>query len=384
MSPELNSTELNSTGLSGADEPQWEPHVKSIDWLYCTMLKNELRDYRKKVLDDPNSMNEKYYDLIWNEYKERSVLAREWFEKMTIDSRINSKAILAVESSGGNPLPGFSFNFPKFRHKRESKSTWSDGDQYLVARELSAVSNGALTVREALNELGFTSYGSGTPVKMDSMLPMLEVFTRVITETPDLGPVLFVDIETTGTNPMVSEVIDIGGVQYKNLRTRNGMSQFQKVYGMENQEYLKAVSVPVSEVHRMTPQDIAGAPLFRDAEQTQNLAKILNQPSVTLSAHNAEFEGLWFSYHIPGFAEKYDPIHPNQLFDLDKPAKLIDTLFYSTFLCQCYAGNLKNYSTYYGLDYTNAHRGLYDSHLAADAFQMNLEEVTSDADNMLK
>ena len=114
------------------------------------------------------------------------------------------------------------------------------------------------------------------------------------------GTVLGIDIETTSTSPDRGRIINVGWELVD-------LSLGAEPYGAGSAYCgLPAVyaerGVPLSEIHKITWNDIADVPEFRhnDALQAQLLDLLTSHPFM---AHNAAFEDAWFMLNLKGYAE---------------------------------------------------------------------------------
>lgn len=60
--------------------------------------------------------------------------------------------------------------------------------------------------------------------------------------------------------------------------------------------------VPLSDIHHITWDDLAGKPAFRDARREQE-ALLTAFKAFPIMAHNAAFEDSWLTLHLDGYAE---------------------------------------------------------------------------------
>lgn len=117
---------------------------------------------------------------------------------------------------------------------------------------------------------------------------------------PSKGTVVGIDIETTAGSPDRGYIVNIGWELVDladGAEPYDGESHF---CGIPDQ--YEETGVPLSEVHKLTWDDVAGKKQFReDAELQAKLLKVLT--SHPFMAHNAAFEDAWFLLHLPGYAE---------------------------------------------------------------------------------
>ena len=114
------------------------------------------------------------------------------------------------------------------------------------------------------------------------------------------GTVLGIDIETTSTSPDRGRIINVGW-EVMDLAPGAEPHDAGSVYCGLPAVYAER-GVPLSEIHKITWDDIADEPEFRqnDALQAQLLKLLTTYPFM---AHNAAFEDAWFMLNLKGYAE---------------------------------------------------------------------------------
>ena len=162
------------------------------------------------------------------------------------------------------------------------------------------------------------------------------------------------DFETTGISSTADRIIDIGAVRFNTVNlSREAYSQLVNP--------LRPISAAASDVHGIYDQDVADAPILNE---------VLNEflgfigPADVLIAHNAGFDRTFLAAGCV-FADRTPPDNP-----------IICTLP----LCRKAWPDFANYrletiGVTLGLIDKEEHRGLADSLLLADVFELALEEL---------
>ena len=118
---------------------------------------------------------------------------------------------------------------------------------------------------------------------------------------PIKGCVLGIDIETTGRAPERGYIINVGFELMdltSDAQPRDGETYF---CGIPEDPY-KTDGVPLSNIHRITWDDLDGQTPFRENKKLQaKLLKLMKR--YPYMAHNAAFEDSWFMLHLDGYAE---------------------------------------------------------------------------------
>lgn len=114
------------------------------------------------------------------------------------------------------------------------------------------------------------------------------------------GTVLGIDIETTATSPDRGRIINVGWALMDLARGAQPHDAGSVYCGLP--DLYAERGVPLSEIHHITWDDLAGKPEFRSdgALQAQLLELLCTYPFM---AHNAAFEDAWFMLNLDGYAE---------------------------------------------------------------------------------
>lgn len=117
---------------------------------------------------------------------------------------------------------------------------------------------------------------------------------------PAKGTFVGIDIETTSTSPDRGYIINVGW-EVMELADGAEATDANSVFcGLPDQ--YEETGVPLTEIHKITWQDVSGKVPFREDKALQKqLLKVLK--SHPFMAHNAAFEDSWFMLHLDGYAE---------------------------------------------------------------------------------
>ncbi len=117
---------------------------------------------------------------------------------------------------------------------------------------------------------------------------------------PAKGTFVGVDIETTSTSPDRGYIINVGW-EVMELAEGAEPTDANSVFCGLPEQY-EETGVPLSEIHKITWQDVAGKKPFREDKdlQKQLLKTLKSRPFL---AHNAAFEDGWFLLNLDGYAE---------------------------------------------------------------------------------
>jgi len=117
---------------------------------------------------------------------------------------------------------------------------------------------------------------------------------------PAKGTFVGVDIETTSTSPDRGYIINVGW-EVMELADGAEPTDANSVFCGLPEQYAET-GVPLSEIHKITWQDVADKKPFREDKDLQKkLLKVLK--SRPFMAHNAAFEDGWFMFNLDGYAE---------------------------------------------------------------------------------
>ena len=235
----------------------------------------------------------------------------------------------------------------------------------LLAKELSAFSDYSFS--EAYEKInGFPKYEEAelaagrTPLDRDSYIVYL-FQEGARNQTRDR---LFVDIETTGFDPRLSEIIEVGIVRISpdgEIKAR-----YDERFDLESSEFRDTYGVGPTEIHKISPQDIVGKPKFSDPEVQRTIGELLNDPEVIVGAHNDSFEKKFFNLHLNGFWESH--AHGTEA-QRESNRSMQDTMLISSFLEHSTDNNrLQSFAEGNGVPYENAHSALADAEMTALAY----------------
>ena len=117
---------------------------------------------------------------------------------------------------------------------------------------------------------------------------------------PAKGTFVGIDIETSSGSPDRGYIVNIGWEVMELAEGAQPEEPTSLYCGLPDQ--YEETGVPLSEIHGITWDDVAGKVPFREdtALQKQLLKLLKKHPFM---AHNAAFEDAWFLLHLPGYAE---------------------------------------------------------------------------------
>lgn len=119
-------------------------------------------------------------------------------------------------------------------------------------------------------------------------------------EKPMQGCVCGVDLETTSRFPDRGYIVNLGLAFMDLTSTAQVHDGHSAYFGMP--DLYKTKGVPLSNIHHITWDDIAGKEPFRTNTAIQK-ALLATFTTFPIMAHNAAFEDSWFMLHLPGYAE---------------------------------------------------------------------------------
>lgn len=167
----------------------------------------------------------------------------------------------------------------------------------------------------------------------------------------------FVDIETTGFDPLSSDIIEVAVIRTD--CAGNVVSSYDELFGVVSSVEFELFGTGPEFVHHISREMLAGAPLFGDSGVQEHLSGLLNDPNTVVVAHNDSFEDSFLSVYLQDYAFNHESgVVPK-----------LDTKFLSMLLLHKSPNNkLESFVEYNGLDYVGAHRALNDTSMMAEAF----------------
>lgn len=117
---------------------------------------------------------------------------------------------------------------------------------------------------------------------------------------PVSGTVVGIDLETSDRYPARGYILNVG-LQVGDIASEKGWDTGYVAYCGIPAMYADK-GVPLSDIHHITWDDVAGRQPFRENRKLQEavLAALTSHPFL---AHNAAFEDSWLKLHLDGYAE---------------------------------------------------------------------------------
>jgi len=183
-----------------------------------------------------------------------------------------------------------------------------------------------------------------------------------------------VDLETTGLDHGLSDIVEIGIRRIKPDGTV--VYDKQELFDMSDGDTRRSLGTGVEHVHKISPQMLEGKRKFNDPAVQAEYSKLLNDPNTIFVAHNDTFEHAHLSEHLKGFWENHAIDGPQGVGNSDYAAgigtpscAMLDTRVLSSFLLDTPNNRLQSfYPATTGKPYADdAHRALVDSIMTAEA-----------------
>lgn len=250
-------------------------------------------------------------------------------------------------NTGKLSVRGFAFPFRARRVKfGNALPAYSAG---ALAREMHGW-NTSLTIDESIAAI------TDTAAKADGNLtePLRELFRGVkepLKATPD-APVAYVDLETTGPHPAVSEIIECGMI----VDYGTHEDEYSELYDIRDKRAIVDGELPFSDCHHITPEMIDGKPEWAHASE---IHEILADPKINVVAHHIDFEARWFAHTVPEFMDVRSPYF-SPLAETDNAPRMFDSRFAAAFISDAERGTLQSLVEAMGAEYVDAHRALND------------------------
>lgn len=179
----------------------------------------------------------------------------------------------------------------------------------------------------------------------------------MLSNTTPLSDMDFVafDLETTGLNAMVSQIVEMGAIRFR--LDGEEQDRFEQLIDPQC-----AIPRAATRIHGITGPMVRGKPTI--AEVLPEFLEFLGEPSTILLAHNARFD-LKFLGLALAKTNTAAPLHP-----------IIDTLALSR---RCIRNaptfRLEDLAIHLGLAESEDHRALADACLAAGLFEKSLRRI---------
>lgn len=211
----------------------------------------------------------------------------------------NEEAIhLLVEEYFSNPNPGFEFDLVRELADRNRSLCDMMGPESVQADRSRNLPN-HLSDDDILCGVAALQHRSVEKVKKE--VEGINATKGVMYGSkPAKGTFVGIDIETTSTSPDRGYIVNVGWEVMCLSEDAEPEDATTVFCGIPDQ--YEETGVPLSEIHKITWDDVQGkAPFREDADLQKRLLKVLK--SHPFMAHNAAFEDAWFMLHLDGYAE---------------------------------------------------------------------------------
>lgn len=185
--------------------------------------------------------------------------------------------------------------------------------------------------------------------RMDAGANVHDATHAEMRDTPLRGDKVFIDLEATSFSPTTGDIIEVG---WTRRNERNEVTDEGSVLYSPDPRILKTKGTGASDVHGITPQDVAGKPHFSDPANQARLKEAFS--GATLVAHNASYENAFLAQELDQYRD-------------GGSQPILDTQQVSKFFGSGPSNTLEDFSKSNNVDYVDAHRALNDSNMTADA-----------------
>lgn len=253
------------------------------------------------------------------------------------------------EDLNTNRLTVRGFAFPFRAKKLVFKNGIAEYSQKALARELLGWDSSS-TISDNEEDISSLVRDSEWGVNEDARLLFQQVFDP-LHATPE-HPIAYVDLETTGPHPSVSEIIECGMV----VDYGTHEDEYDELYSLKDERAIRNGKLPYADCHHIDPEMIGGKKTWDEANEIHS---ILADPSVTVVAHNLSFEAHWFAHTVPDFMRNRSPYFAEAAGSPDQ-ARMFDTRMAAAFISNAESGTLQSLVEAGGDSYIDAHRALND------------------------
>lgn len=233
---------------------------------------------------------------------------------------------------------------------QKSKFTYTSKNRDAVVKHLAAFRQEDPATTRGLIQAGLAEH----PKEADKVIRDLYLSHDYTKRTMDT---IGIDLETTELSERQGRILQIG-ISRRNSRNEV-VAEYEALYSIP-EPVLQATGTGAQEVHGITPEMLAGKPLFEDPAEQAKVREMLT--GGVLHAHNAGYEDRWLTQNLEGFGEMNVPI--------------VDTQYLSRYLVHDTPNNkLESFSERHGVPYVDAHQALPDARMTMDAVFGFMEEA---------
>lgn len=187
---------------------------------------------------------------------------------------------------------------------------------------------------------------------------------------------IYVDIETTTTDPELGYIIEIG-ILIENPQGEVIKEYNQKFDISEDKNLKYNIGIGLTDIHGINPDDLDGCPVFTDPVVQEEISSMINMPNSILVAHNDDFEIKWLNTYLNGFRETYNNINKEPI-----NGRLDTRALSMAFLHSAPNSKLSTFTEWNGIPYENAHRAFDDAVMTRDALNNFIKRFIETGDRI--
>ena len=181
------------------------------------------------------------------------------------------------------------------------------------------------------------------------------------------GYYLVIDLETTGIDPILGDIIQIG-LQKIDAVTGKVIERIEENFDLSVKNMGSLIGTGPENIHRINHDEINGLKPFRHPEIQEKYFKLICDPDVIAVAHNWSFEQEWLSEHLDGFWNFFDRNSETTEAAGEPIILSLDTRMLSSFLQETSNNKLSSFTTANGVEYSpDAHKAIVDVEMTSKA-----------------